>query len=90
MTQPQSTLDEIKGMLVAVIGHEPRAALGPDTTLHGDLDLEPAEFTDLTDRLAARYGDDADVPGLLAALDIDELIALTIGNLAAHIDAPDA
>ncbi|GAA4687213.1 phosphopantetheine-binding protein [Phytohabitans rumicis] len=64
-------LREITGESVAVT----RA-----TRLEDDLGLESVELAALGGALRARYG--VDLPAYLAGLDIDELIELTVGDIA--------
>jgi acyl carrier protein len=59
--------------------------VSPDTTLEGDLGLDSLDVADLAGRLRDRYGDRVDLVGFLATLDIDELVALTTGDLARHV-----
>ncbi|MFC0039737.1 acyl carrier protein [Actinomadura rayongensis] len=79
-----TTVAEITGLLAGIAGERAAARIGPGTALFGDLALESVEFAALAGQLRERYG--ADVPGLLAALDIDALIGLTVGELAAYVD----
>lgn len=83
-----STADLI-GMLVEVTGEgdEWAAAVSPASRLEGDLLLESVELLSLADLLRARYGERVDLPAFFAELDIDELIALTVGDVAAYVSA---
>jgi acyl carrier protein len=74
---------EIAGMLESVTGTD--MPVSPDTTLEGDLGLDSLDVADLAGRLRDRYGDRVDLVGFLATLDIDELVALTTGDLARHV-----
>ena len=71
------------GLLREVTGEDERwaAAVSAASTLEEDLKLESFEVTALAERLRDRYGIDLDRH--LAGLDIDELIALTVGDVAA-------
>ncbi|POM22808.1 hypothetical protein BTM25_50130 [Actinomadura rubteroloni] len=75
-----TTVAEITGLLAGIAGAD-AARIGPGTALFGDLALESVEFAALAGRLRERYGAD-----LLADLDIDALIGLTVGDVAACVD----
>jgi acyl carrier protein len=61
------------------------AGIGPHTRLDGDLLLESVELAELGDALARRYGEHVDLVGHVAALTIDEIIALTVADVAAYV-----
>lgn len=84
-------LSEVVRTLVDVVGEEfpPDLEIGPDTTLGDDLALESIEFAALLDRLGVRFGDRVDVPGFVADLDLDEIIGLTVGDVAGYIAAKE-
>ncbi|WP_019631244.1 hypothetical protein [Actinomadura atramentaria] len=82
------TFEAVAALLAAVVAPAaPPADLRPDTLLYGDLDLEDAEVDAFADRLRAEFGPAADLPGLLAEQDLDGLLALTVGDVAADVDA---
>lgn len=76
------TVRELAGMLRDVTGEDERwaAAVTPASRLEDDLRLESVEVTALGEALRARWG--VDLPGYLAGLDLDQLIDLTVGDLA--------
>jgi hypothetical protein len=76
------TLRELAGMLRDVTGEDERwaAAVNPASRLDDDLRLESVEVTALGEALRARWG--VDLPAYLAGLDLDQLIDLTVGDLA--------
>lgn len=80
MTDP---FPAIVGMLLVATGEDPdwAAAITPDSRLEEHLRLESMEVLALGDLLRERYG--VDLPAHLARLEIDELIALTVGDVAA-------
>lgn len=69
-------------MLAAATGKDAAwaAAVTPGSRLEDDLWLESAEMLALGEALRERYG--VDLPARLAQLEIDDLIALTVGDLA--------
>jgi acyl carrier protein len=80
MTDP---FPEIVGMLVAATGEDAAwaAVITPDSRLEEHLKLESMEVLALGEALRQRY--DVDLPAHLARLEIDDLIALTVGDVAA-------
>lgn len=80
-------LGEIAGLLGEVTGEDRdwTDAITPATRLEDDLRIESAEVTALAQALHARYGDRVDLPAYLAELDIDQLIALTVGDLVTFV-----
>jgi hypothetical protein len=63
------------------------AAVTPATRVDGDLLVESHELAAWDVALRERYGDRIDLAGHVAGLDIDGIIALTVGDVAAHVAA---
>jgi hypothetical protein len=63
------------------------ADLGPATRLDGDLLLDSVEVAAFSTILSQRYGDRVDLLAHLAGLSIDEIIALTIADVAGLVAA---
>jgi acyl carrier protein len=59
--------------------------IGPDTRFHDDLELESIEFVKIADAVQARFGKSLDIAGFLSGRSIQELIALSVGDLAGFI-----
>jgi tocopherol O-methyltransferase len=57
------------------------------TTLDGDLELESVEVTALSQALRSRFGAGVDLAGHVAGLGLEEIIAFTVGDLAAYVSA---
>ena len=76
------TLRELAGLLRGVTGEDERwaAAVTPASRLEDDLRLESVEVAALGEAMAARWG--VDLLAHLAGLEMDELIDLTVGDLA--------
>jgi len=59
--------------------------IGPETRFHDDLELESIEFVKIADAMQARFGKDLDIAGFLSGRSIQELIDLSVGDLAGFI-----
>ena len=64
------------GMLNGIVG---------EAAFSDDLGLESIEFVALADKLNAHYG--VDLVAFLADMDIDEIMAMSVGRLVDHITA---
>lgn len=84
----RTIVDEITDMLVSVVGEELLIVgeIGPATTFNDDLALESIEFVALAELLQERYGSSVDFLGFLAEKDIDQILAMSVGELAVHVD----
>ena len=82
-------LGAVRAILVEVIGPEYAIDLSieMDTAFDDDLGLESIEFVALAEQLQDRYGRDVDFIAWLATKELDEIIALTVGDLVAFIAA---
>jgi acyl carrier protein len=56
-----------------------------DTSFNADLEVESIEFVALSEVLRERYGDEVDFVAWIADMEVDEIIALTVGELVAFI-----
>lgn len=76
------TVAEIAEMLREVTGEDERwaAAVTAQSRLEDDLRLESVDVAALGAAMHRRWG--VDLPAHLAGLDLDELIDLTVGDLA--------
>jgi hypothetical protein len=85
--QSRAVLAEIVAMLREVTGEDEAWAgrITEATRLEDDLRLESIELAALDQRLRDRYGDGVDLAGFLNGLDLDEIIALTVGDLIALV-----
>ncbi|WP_344028207.1 phosphopantetheine-binding protein [Streptomyces luteireticuli] len=75
-------------MLRAVLGEYggvDDAEITMGTRFHDDLDLESIDLVTLGGHLQARYGERVNFAEYLAALGLEEIIGLTIGQLVEHI-----
>lgn len=91
MTTPNSgdpVLDEVVAMLVEVAGDDIllEGEVTRDTTFSEDLALESIEFVALAEKLQQRYGESVDLVAFMADMDINEIMAMTVGQLVSHIE----
>jgi hypothetical protein len=84
---PRARLADVIEMLRTVTGEDEQwaARVTAASRLEGDLRLDSLEIAALGDLLHQACGGRADLPGFLAGLDIDRLIALTVGDLLAYL-----
>ena len=80
-------LDEVCGVLSDVIGEEyvEELDVDMDTAFRADLDIESIEFVAMGEVLRERYGDRIDFVEWLTTMELDDIIALTVGELVDHI-----
>ncbi|TDC60031.1 acyl carrier protein [Actinomadura sp. GC306] len=79
-------LAEVVRILTDVLGEDNLrdVEIGPETTFTDALALESIEFAAFAGKLRDHYGDRAGLPALVAGLDLDELLDLTVGDVADH------
>ena len=84
-----SVLDEITVILTEVLGEEflLDIEVTAETSFSDDLALESIEFVALSEKLQDRYGARVNFAAFVAELDINEILALTVGRLAGYIEA---
>jgi acyl carrier protein len=84
-----SVIDEITGILAEVLGEDflLDTEVSAETSFSDDLALESIEFVELSERLQERYGQQVNLPAFIAHMDIDEIMAITVGQLAGYIQA---
>ncbi|WP_371483664.1 hypothetical protein [Kitasatospora sp. NBC_00315] len=88
-TAEEGLVRRIAELLREVVG-EDRAwldAVGPDTRVDGELLVESHELASWNLALRHHYGDQVDLVAHVAGLDIDQIIELTVGDVAAHVTA---
>ncbi len=80
-------LATVERLLVEVVGDELLLA-GPiamTTSFNADLELESIEFVALAEKLQEHYGAGVDFVGWISGKELDEIIALTVGQLVEFI-----
>ncbi len=77
----------IEACLVEIAGDELLIAgpITPATSFNGDLELESIEFVALAEKLQQRFGNSVDFVGWISKKELDQLIALTVGELVEFI-----
>ena len=80
-------LATVQELIVEVAGDELLVAgpIGMDTSFSGDLELESIEFVALAEKLQQRYGTGVDFVGWISKKELDQIIALTVGELVEFI-----
>lgn len=90
MTEPNDTtaiLATVQELITEVVGDELLldAPLAMETSFNADLELESIEFVALAELLQQRYGADLDFVDWLSNKELDDIIALTVGDLVRFI-----
>jgi acyl carrier protein len=88
----KAVLADIRAMLVTVLdgtGLDGADVIGAeitmDTTFRDDLDLESIDLVALGGQLGERYGERVNFAEFVAELDLDAVIALTVGSLVDYV-----
>jgi acyl carrier protein len=81
------TLERLSGFIREVIGEEwaDDIEIVAETSFNNDLELESIEFVALAEKLQEHYGKRVDFVGWLSGKDINEIIQMTVGDLAEFI-----
>jgi acyl carrier protein len=81
------TADDVAEALVAVTGDESLLSTGINaaTRLEGDLRLDSLDLAALSQLLREKHGAAVDLAGYVAGLDIDQIIGLTVADVAAYV-----
>jgi acyl carrier protein len=84
-----SVLDEITGILGDVLGEEflLDSQVTAQTSFSDDLALESIEFVELSEKLQERYGQQVNLVDFISDMDIDAIMAITVGQLVGYIEA---
>jgi acyl carrier protein len=86
-TRPETILRSVEELITEVVGDE-LLLDGPmtmETSFNRDLELESIEFVALAELLQNRYGASLDFVGWLSNKELDEIIALRVGDLVEFI-----
>jgi acyl carrier protein len=83
----EDILRTVERAIVEVVGDEALLA-GPitmATSFNADLELESIEFVALAEKLQTHYGSTVDFVGWISKKELDQIIALTVGELVEFI-----
>jgi acyl carrier protein len=80
-------LDQVRTVVAEVIGEDYVTELDIDmeTAFRADLDIESIEFVAMGEVLREAYGSRIDFVEWLTTMELDDIIALTVGELVDHI-----
>ncbi|MFJ7214368.1 acyl carrier protein [Amycolatopsis sp. NPDC098790] len=88
-TDEATVLAQLGGMLRELLEEYglDDAEITMDTTFHDDLELESVDLVALSGQLREHYGERVNFATFIAERDLDEIIALTVGELVRYIVA---
>jgi acyl carrier protein len=81
--------DEVVRLIVEVVGEDflLDTEITPDTSFSEGLALESIEVVALGEKLQQRYGERVNLASFFSEMDIDEIMGMTVGNLAHYVEA---
>jgi acyl carrier protein len=82
-----SVLGEIDSMLRQILDEYglDDAEIGMDTSFHEDLEIESIDLITLAGKLEQRYGSRVNFAEFIADLELEAIIALTVGQLVRYV-----
>jgi acyl carrier protein len=82
-----TVLGEIDRMLRGILDEYglDDAEIAMDTKFHDDLELESIDLVTLAGKLEERYGSSVNFAEFIAELELEEIIALTVGKLVEYV-----
>lgn len=82
------TLEVVKSVIGEVSGDLEflENPISRETSFNRDLELESIDFVMIAEKLQNHFGDDVNFANWLSEMDIDEIIALKVGDLVDFID----
>jgi acyl carrier protein len=86
-TSQREVLNRVGLLITEVIGDE-MAFDGPiamETSFSDDLELESIEFVALAEKLQNHYGKSVDFARWLSGMELDQILALKVGDLVQYI-----
>jgi acyl carrier protein len=88
-TNEATVLAQLAGMLQELLEEYglDDAEITMDTTFHDDLELESVDLVALSGQLREHYGERVNFATFIAERDLEEIIALTVGELVRYIVA---
>lgn len=90
--ESSDVLADVVGFITQVLGADYVAdiEIDLDTSFNSDLEIESIEFVALSEILRDHYGERVDFVAWIADMDVDEIIALTVGELVELIERSTA
>lgn len=84
-----SVFDEVVGIFTEVVGEDflLDTEITPDTSFSDDLALESIEFVQLSEKLQEHYGARVNLVSFVGDMEIDDIMAITVGKLVGYIEA---
>jgi acyl carrier protein len=84
---PEAVLRVVEKLVVEIAGDEILIAgpLAMTTSFNADLQLESIEFVALAEKLQLHYGAGVDFVGWISSKELDQIIALSVGELVEFI-----
>lgn len=84
-----TVFDEVVEIVGQVIGDDfiLEEEITPGTSFNEDLALESIEFVQLSEKLQERYGQRVNLVAFIADKDIDQIMAITVGELVGYIES---
>ncbi len=82
-------LTDLRTMIIEVIGEDyiTDTEIDLDTSFYEELEIESIEFVALGEALQEHYGERVDFAAWIATLEVDDIIAMTVGRLTDYIVA---
>ena len=83
----ETPLDVVSGLLREILDEYQLddIEITPESAFHEDLGLESIDLVALAGRLQEHYGEQVNLAEFLAEKEIEEVIALTVGQLADYV-----
>lgn len=88
MSSPHETLETVARLIREVLGEEGtfEDEIDMGTSFSQDLELESIEFVALAEKIQAYYGERVAFVPWLSGMELDRILALTVGDLVEFID----
>jgi acyl carrier protein len=89
LTVERPAFETVRAILREILGEYEAedVEIAPESSFHEDLQLESIDLVALAGRLREHYGERINLAEWLADKDLDEVIGLTVGQLAAFVES---